>query len=265
MTASLPDGHALALLQRRLETILPAEYQATYETLAPVPMKSAGLVYGDDGRVAWDRIWESFCDLAMAGGPPHKGALLEPGTPDEIAADPGRYDEVVEEIGRGVWLAAALEARPSPRPGWVRVHCFGETMADWLLRAIVMENVAVAPRGRGDRPAGVAALPAREGDQERRHGDRQDVPLLDGPPAARPAARDRRSVRADGRRRAAGRAGAGRRRGGRRAWPTRWSAGHRTGPRRPALRRVGRLRVSQRRGGDLDDAGAGGEQRPGAA
>ena len=24
-------------------------------------------------------IWGSFCDLAMAGGPPHKGALLEPG------------------------------------------------------------------------------------------------------------------------------------------------------------------------------------------
>jgi sirohydrochlorin cobaltochelatase len=154
MTASLPDGHALALLQRRLETILPAEYQATYDTLEPVPMKSAGLVYGDDGRVAWDRIWESFCDLAMAGGPPHKGALLEPGTPDEIAAAPGRYDEVVEEIGRGVWLAAALEARPSPRPGWVRVHCFGEAMAGWLLRAIVMENVAVGIEGAAiDLPA----------------------------------------------------------------------------------------------------------------
>ena len=154
MTAGLTDAHALALLQRRIETLLPPEYQAGYESLQPLPMRSAGLVYGDDGRVAWDRIWESFCDLAMAGGPPHKGALLEPGTAAEIAADPVRYDEVVEEIGRGVWLAAALEARPSPVPGWVRVHCFGEAMAGWLLRAITMENVAVRlDRAAVDLPA----------------------------------------------------------------------------------------------------------------
>jgi hypothetical protein len=154
MTAGLTDAHALARLQQRIVTLLPPEYQAGYESLQPAPMRSAGLVYGDDGRVAWDRIWESFCDLAMAGGPPHKGALLEPGTAAEIAAAPDRYDEVVEEIGRGVWLAAALEARPSPLPGWVRVHCFGEAMAGWLLRAITMENVAVRlERAALDLPA----------------------------------------------------------------------------------------------------------------
>jgi sirohydrochlorin cobaltochelatase len=154
MTGGLTDAHALALLQRRIETMLPPAYQDGYEERLPAPMKSAGLVYGDDGRVAWDRIWESFCDLAMAGGPPHKGALLEPGTPAEIAGEPVRYDEVVEEIGRGVWLAAALEARPSPTPGWVRVHCFGEAMAGWLLRAITMENVAVrVERAAIDLPA----------------------------------------------------------------------------------------------------------------
>jgi len=157
-----PDD-ALERLDVRIRTLLPEDYQASYQDLQPVPMRSAGLVYGDDGRVAWDRIWGSFCDLAMAGGPPHKGRLLAPGAPDEIAAHPARYDEVVEEICRGVWLAAALEARPSPDPGWVRVRCFGEPMAGWLLRAITMENVAVrGERATLDLPASPAFRLERE-------------------------------------------------------------------------------------------------------
>ena len=145
----MTDDDALTHLDQRIRTLLPEDYQARYQDLQPVPMRSAGLVYGDDGQVAWDRIWGSFCDLAMAGGPPHKGRLLSPGSPEAIAAAPARYDEVVEEIRRGVWLAAALDARPAPDPGWVRVHTFGEAMAGWLLRAITMENVAV----RGHRAA----------------------------------------------------------------------------------------------------------------
>ncbi|MGE3410974.1 MAG: hypothetical protein AB7L91_01980 [Dehalococcoidia bacterium] len=155
MPATPDDARALADLDRRIRLLLPEDYQERYQDLQPVPMRSAGLVYGDDGRVAWDKIWGSFCDLALAGGPPHKGRLLEPGSPDVIAAAPDRYDEVVDEIRRGVWLAAALDARPAPTPGWVRVHTFGDAMAGWLLRAITMENVAV--RGEGstiDLPAG---------------------------------------------------------------------------------------------------------------
>jgi hypothetical protein len=71
---------ALVDLDDRLRTILPEEYQESYETLEAVPMRSAGLKFGSDGRVAWNEIWESFCDLAMAGGPPHKGTLLGPAT-----------------------------------------------------------------------------------------------------------------------------------------------------------------------------------------
>ena len=110
-------------------------------------MGLAGLVYDTDGRAAWDRVWGSFCDLAMAGGPPHKGTLLEPGSEREIDADYGRYDEVVEEICRGIGLATGLRSYPSPTPGWVSVACHSEVMADWLLRAIVMENVAARRRG----------------------------------------------------------------------------------------------------------------------
>lgn len=134
-------------LELRIRMLLPEQYQDTYQDVQPVPMRSAGLQYDSDGNVAWDRIWGSFCDLAMAGGPPHKGALLEPGTQAEIDAQFGRYDEVVEEICRGVKIVTGLRAYPSPTPGWISVTCLGDAMAGWLLRAIVMENVAARHAG----------------------------------------------------------------------------------------------------------------------
>jgi hypothetical protein len=141
-------------LSARLRTLLPEEYQKSKQDLEPVPMPSAGLKYAADGTVAWDEIWGSFCDLAMAGGPPHKGALLGPGAPADIDAQSNRYEDVVAEICRGITLATDLPADPSPNPGWVRVTCYGETMSGWLLRAITMENVAVRRDGLAiDLPA----------------------------------------------------------------------------------------------------------------
>ena len=134
-------------LEFRIRTLLPEQYQDTYEEIQPVPMRSAGLQYDADGNVAWDRMWKSFCDLAMAGGPPHKGTLLEPGTEAEIDAQFGRYDQVVEEICRGIKMVTGLRAYPSPVPGWVSVTCLGDAMAGWLVRAIVMENVAARHAG----------------------------------------------------------------------------------------------------------------------
>jgi sirohydrochlorin cobaltochelatase len=148
------DDSRLAAIADRVRTILPPEYQDSHEDLLPAPMPSAGLRYNVDGKVAWDRIWGSFCDLAMAGGPPHKGTLLEPGRRSDIEAQPDRYDEVAEEICRGVRMAADLDAEPSPSPGWVRVLCSNQGMSGWLLRAIVMENVAVRSAKTGfDVPA----------------------------------------------------------------------------------------------------------------
>jgi len=146
----LDDDKAFAVLDFRMRTLLPAQYQDAAADVQPVPMGSAGLKFDADGRVAWDEIWQSFCDLAMAGGPPHKGTLLEPGQPDAVAAAPDRYNAVVDEICRGVTMASELQATGSPVPGRVRVRCFSETMADWLLRAIVMENVAVTRAGELD-------------------------------------------------------------------------------------------------------------------
>ena len=142
-------------LNLRLQTILPQEYQDSYESLQPVSMGSAGLKYDIDGRVAWDQIWGSFCDLAMAGGPPHKGALLDAASSADVNAAPDQYATVTEEICRGIILATGLDARSSVTPGWIRVLCYSEAMAAWLLRAIVMENVAARCEGRRlDVPAG---------------------------------------------------------------------------------------------------------------
>lgn len=147
-TVGVDDRQALATLNATIATLLPPAYQATYETLQPVSMGSAGLVYDAEGGVAWDRIWGSFCDLAMAGGPPHKGTWLGPGDPAAIEALRERHDEVTWEICRGITMVTDLRARVSPVPGWIRVECYNDAMAAWLMRAIVMENVAAVAESR---------------------------------------------------------------------------------------------------------------------
>jgi len=140
------DRAVVDTLDDRLKVLLPPEYRDSYEDVQPTPMGSAGLKYQADGQVAWDQMWGGFCDLAMAGGPPHKGLFLGPGVQQEIDAHYGRYDEVVDEICRGIWLVTGLRAYMSPTPGWVCITCLGDGMAGWLHRAIVMENVAARRR-----------------------------------------------------------------------------------------------------------------------
>jgi hypothetical protein len=131
----------------RIRTLLPDLYRDSYNEVKPVSMGSAPLKFGSDGKVAWDEVWGSFCDLAMAGGPPHKGVLLEPGSPSNILALPEQYEAVTSEICRGIDLVTGLAAQPSPYPGWISVDCTSTGQAGWLARAIVMENVAVAVEG----------------------------------------------------------------------------------------------------------------------
>ena len=140
-------------------------------------MGTASLKYDEHGQVAWNEIWTSFCHLALAGGPPHRGTLLRPVPPDEIAAQPDAYKKVVAELDRGIRLTTWLATARSATPGWVGIRCYDEDMSGWLERAIVAENVS-ARRERNVLylPAG-PGLPHREGDQERHHLRRQDVPL----------------------------------------------------------------------------------------
>lgn len=155
MSIAEEDRRIFEELEQRLKTMLPEEYRDRYDEVQPVSMGTAGVRYGVDGRIAWDQMWGSFCDLALAGGPPHKGTLLEPASADAIEADPAAYAGVVAEICRGIMMVTDLEAARSPNPGWVRLQCPTRGMAAWLLRAIVMENIAVRAEGATlELPAG---------------------------------------------------------------------------------------------------------------
>jgi sirohydrochlorin cobaltochelatase len=66
-------------------------------------MAAAPFVWREDGRPDWRSMWTSFCDLALHGGPPHRGieqTLLGPRTAGaDAASDPA----MVAEIRRGIW------------------------------------------------------------------------------------------------------------------------------------------------------------------
>src|SRR5579875_3487606 len=108
----------LASLDEKINALLPPRYQHCYADVSPTSMGSAGVRYGPDGKVAWDQIWTTFCDLALAGGPPHRGTLLEPVSEAEVMAEPERYAEVVAEIRRAIGLTTVLPTEEGYAPGW---------------------------------------------------------------------------------------------------------------------------------------------------
>jgi sirohydrochlorin cobaltochelatase len=137
----------LGELDRKINEMLPPQYQGRYQEVSTTSMGSAALRFGPDGKVAWDEMWTSFCDLALAGGPPHRGTLLEAVPAADALAEPEKYKAVVAEIERGLALVTGLPVVMSRTPGWVGVRCDSEEMAVWLLRAIIVENVMVRCEG----------------------------------------------------------------------------------------------------------------------
>ncbi|MBX3061723.1 MAG: sirohydrochlorin chelatase [Anaerolineae bacterium] len=134
-----PHAHAGAF---DLQSLLPPRYQGEVQVSA-APMSAADLIFDADGQVAWDQIWGSFCDLALAGGPPHRGSLLEPAAPESATADPIGYRRVIVELERGITMITGLPVITDKYLGWIGVQCTDEEMALWLLRAIVVENISV--------------------------------------------------------------------------------------------------------------------------
>ncbi len=120
-------------------------------------MGSAALKFGADGQVLWDSIWTTFCDLALVGGPPHRGKLLEPVSEAEALSDTARYEAVVAETRRAIALTAELPTVPGYAPGWLGVQCESAGHAAWLQLAITAENVSARRR------AAVLQLPAGPG------------------------------------------------------------------------------------------------------
>jgi hypothetical protein len=113
-------------------------------------MAAAPFVWRADGRPDWGAMWTSFCELALFGGPPHRG-------PEQAlrGADAGVPEaEMLAEIQRGIWETTRLRAEPAG-PGWIAVGCESAAMAEWLAAAIVLENVeARVDAGRLLLPAG---------------------------------------------------------------------------------------------------------------
>ena len=126
--------------------ILPPRYR-NGKAVSSAPMGTAPMRYTENGQVAWDEMWTDFCDLALAGGPPHRDTLLEPVPPDEVKADMESYERVVFEIERGWQLVTGLPTVRSEKLGWIGLQCHNEEMALWILRAIVVENVCVRREG----------------------------------------------------------------------------------------------------------------------
>jgi hypothetical protein len=132
--------------------ILPLREQSGKPVRA-APMTAAPLVYDTDGQVAWNQIWghddqqQPFCALALAGGPPHRGTLLEPVDPDAVFAYPEGDVRVRRELARGLQMVSGLEVVTNVALGWIGLVCVDEAMALWLLQAILVENVAVRREG----------------------------------------------------------------------------------------------------------------------
>src|SRR5436305_8022888 len=103
-TVGDPHRHAA---EQPIWTKLPPRYQDGREVCA-APMGAAPLRYDAEGKVAWNELWTDFCDLALAGGPPHRGTLLEPATPETVRAEPEAYARVLAELTRGLRLVTGL-------------------------------------------------------------------------------------------------------------------------------------------------------------
>ena len=103
------------------------------------PMAAAPIKYLPDGQVDWGNMWDSFCELALDGGPPHRDTLLR-APAGEDAASPA-YRQVAAELARGISELSPLRAQPAAEAGWLALRCPTPGMARWLAEAICEENI----------------------------------------------------------------------------------------------------------------------------
>jgi sirohydrochlorin cobaltochelatase len=137
----------LASLEARINELLPPRYVGCFEDVSPSSMGSASLRYDAQGRVAWSEIWTTFCHLALAGGPPHRGRLLGPVAEEDVRNAPEPYEAVVAELERALKLCVKMPLVAARQPGWIGLKCDSDATAAWLVRAIVAENVIARYEG----------------------------------------------------------------------------------------------------------------------
>jgi len=115
----------------------------------PAAMASAPFVWRRDGRPDWSAMWTTFCDLALHGGPPQRGALQAlrgPALGDRAA---GSAPEIAAELRRGIEETTGLASEPAgpAEPGWLAITCASPRMAAWLCATIILENVDARVEG----------------------------------------------------------------------------------------------------------------------
>ena len=109
------------------------------------PMLAGPIVYREDGQIDWGNMWDSFCMLALDGGPPHRGELLT--APENPDMNSENYHFAVTEIARGILETSKLTAVPAT-PGWLTITCYSAAQARWLAEAITEENVQARYEGK---------------------------------------------------------------------------------------------------------------------
>ena len=134
--AAVPVTRLDALLD---SVVRDAGAQYAPERPSAQPMSSAPFVWREDGRPDWARMWTTFCELALYGGPPQRGPESPLRAPAAQAADCD--GEMLAEMRRGIWETTGLYVEPFG-PGWLSVTCDSPMMAAWMCAAIILENVA---------------------------------------------------------------------------------------------------------------------------
>jgi len=109
------------------------------------PMASAPIKYRADGCVDWGSMWDSYCVLALDGGPPHRGTLLR--APRDADPCEPAYQAAAQELIGGIAAVSGLQAAQA-EPGWLAIECNSAEHADWLCTAIMAENVEARAEGR---------------------------------------------------------------------------------------------------------------------
>src|SRR5262249_51606931 len=98
-------------------------------------------VLRDDGRPDWGAMWESFCELALYGGPPPRGPDNPLRAPHHSPAAPAASPRKLAGVRRGLLGTTGLYAEAAA-PGWPSRSCASPRMAAWLGASITLENVA---------------------------------------------------------------------------------------------------------------------------
>lgn len=126
------------------DTFDAEERRRKAEEAAKKPMSAAPMKFDEQGNVDWGNMWDSFCALALTGGPSHREAVLMP--EESCNPDSEDYQRASREIIRGVFLVSGLKAMPD-KTGWIAVEADSEGMAEWIAKAAEAEHVLFRSEG----------------------------------------------------------------------------------------------------------------------